>query len=107
MAEDRNTLWPVVVVRGYTELLQVVGALRPPRRLSGSLNRGKQQRDQDADNRDHYQEFHQGEAAPTRTLHDIALEYPEFDKADWTRTRKQDESANDRETAPIKNKSCS
>ena len=41
------------------ELLEVVLALRLPRGLAGRLHRRQQQRDQDADDRNHHQQFHQ------------------------------------------------
>jgi hypothetical protein len=44
-------------------LLEVVDTLHPSRGLAGGLYRGKQQRDQDADDRNHDQKFNQGEAA--------------------------------------------
>ena len=52
----------MVVVQGRTKLLQVVVALGPPRRFAGRLDRGQQQRDQDADDGDHDQQFNQRKA---------------------------------------------
>ena len=49
-------------VDGQHDLLDVVGALRPPPRLAGGLDRRQQQRDQQADDRDHDQQFDQREA---------------------------------------------
>jgi hypothetical protein len=43
----------MVVVEGQSNLLEVVGALHPPRRLARRLHRGQEQRDQDRDDRDH------------------------------------------------------
>jgi hypothetical protein len=42
---------------GQSPLLELALALGTSRRLSGRLNRRQQQRDQDADNGDHYQQF--------------------------------------------------
>ena len=44
------------------ELLHVVLALGPSRRLTRGLHGGQQQRDQDANNGDHDQQFHQRKA---------------------------------------------
>jgi hypothetical protein len=38
-------------------LLQVIDALHAPRRLAGSLNRGQEQRDQDADHGNDHQQL--------------------------------------------------
>ncbi len=56
----------VVIVHGQGDLLEVVHALDPPRRLAGALDGGEQQRDQDRDDRDHHEQFDQREpvAAP-------------------------------------------
>ena len=50
---------------GQGELLQVVGALGTAGRLAGGLDGGQQQGDQDRDDRDHHQQFDQGESATT------------------------------------------
>ncbi len=52
----------VVVVAGEHELLDVVRALRASCRFSGGLNGRQQQGDQDADDGDHDQQLHEGEA---------------------------------------------
>jgi hypothetical protein len=39
------------------DLLQVVDALHPPRRLARRLNGGQEERDQDRDDRDHDQQL--------------------------------------------------
>ena len=44
-------------------LLQIVDALRPPRRLARRLNRRQQQRDQNADDGNHDQQLDQRERA--------------------------------------------
>jgi hypothetical protein len=49
----------VKIMHGETELLQVVAALHPPCRLTGSLNRWKQKRDQHANDGNHDQKFHE------------------------------------------------
>ena len=49
-------------MQGEPDLLQVVHALDPPRRLAGRLNGRQQQGDQDGDDRDHHQELDQREA---------------------------------------------
>ena len=45
------------------QLLQIVGALRPTGRFAACLHGRQQERDQDADDGDHHQEFDQREAA--------------------------------------------
>jgi hypothetical protein len=50
-----------MVLEPETDLLQMVGALGAPRRLASRLDRRQQQRDKDADNGDHHQEFDQRE----------------------------------------------
>src|SRR5262249_4101325 len=54
----------VVTVQGDAHLLEVVGALAPPRRLAGCLDGGEQQGDQDGDDRDYHQQLDQRETAP-------------------------------------------
>ena len=56
----------VMVVQGQAELLEVVGALHPAGRLARRLHRGQQQRDQDADDRDHHQQLDQRKRRPPR-----------------------------------------
>ena len=51
----------VVAVQGQADLLQVVDALGPPRRLACGLDGGQEQGDQDADDRDDHQELDQRE----------------------------------------------
>ena len=51
-----------VVVQGQPELLEVVVALHPPRRLPRRLHGRQEQRDQDRDDRDDDQELDQREA---------------------------------------------
>jgi hypothetical protein len=55
----------VVVVQGQADLLEIVRAARPPGGFPRLLNGGQQQRDQDRDNRDHHQQFNQGESPMT------------------------------------------
>jgi len=52
-----------VVVHRQRDLFQVVAALHATSGLACGLDRGKQQSNQDADDGDHNQQFHQGEAA--------------------------------------------
>ena len=51
----------LVIVQGQADLLEVVDALDPPRRLAGRLDGRQQQGDQDRDDRDHHQQFDQRE----------------------------------------------
>ena len=51
----------VVVVQCQAQLLEIVGALCPAGGLACRLDRGQQQRDEDADDGDHHQEFHKCE----------------------------------------------
>ena len=68
-----SSIWPqgsepwhvVVVVHRDAELLQVVDALAPPRRLARRLDRRQEQGDQHRDDRDHDQQLDQGEASPS------------------------------------------
>ena len=46
--------------RGHALLLEVAGALGPSRRLAGRLHGRQEQRDEDADDGDHHQEFDEG-----------------------------------------------
>jgi hypothetical protein len=48
---------------GDRDLMQVVVALRPSRRLSGVLHRRQQQGDQHANNGDDHEQFHERKAA--------------------------------------------
>jgi hypothetical protein len=54
------------IVRGQSDLPQVVRTLRAACRLASALHRRQQQRDQNADNADHHQQFDKGKA-PART----------------------------------------
>ena len=51
----------LVVQNRNAQLLEVVDALRPPGGLPGSLYCGQQQADQDTNDRDHHQQFNEGE----------------------------------------------
>ena len=54
-----NRLLDLLVVQAAQgDLLEVVPALRLPGGLPRRLHRRQQQRDQDADDRDHHQKFH-------------------------------------------------
>ena len=53
----------MIMVGGHAELPEVVGALSAARSLAGRLNGRQQQRDQDADDRDHHQQFDERKAA--------------------------------------------
>ena len=69
-ATSRKELLCVLVLQaGGRHLLQIVGADRPPGRLAGGLHGRQQQRDQNADDRNHDQQLDQRETAPLRTLH--------------------------------------
>ena len=52
-----------VVQQRQADLLQAVGAVRSPRRATGGLNRRQEQRNQHADNANHYEQFDQRESA--------------------------------------------
>src|SRR5205814_6594243 len=54
----------LVIVAGQGELLQVVGALNPPRGLPSRLHRREQQRDQDRNDCDDDEELDQRETTP-------------------------------------------
>jgi hypothetical protein len=54
----------VNVVSRERHLLQLVGALHPPRRFAGRLHRRQQQRDQDANDGNHDEQFHEREIRP-------------------------------------------
>jgi len=53
----------VVIDDRQPDLAQIVDALRPPRGFAGALYRGEQQPDERADDRDHNQQFDEGEPA--------------------------------------------
>jgi hypothetical protein len=65
----------VVIVHRQPELLQVVLALRPARGLAGLLHGGKQQRDQDRDDRDHDEQFDQRERTRSGSVTEIYGQY--------------------------------
>ena len=65
-AGGKKRLFALVVQHGQPDLMQVVQALRPSSRLAGRLHRRQQQRDEDADDRNHHQTLHQGKS-PLRT----------------------------------------
>ena len=58
-------------MHGQPELLQVVGALRPPRRLARRLDRGEQQSDQHRDDRDDHEQLDEGEPAAMKGGHGV------------------------------------
>jgi hypothetical protein len=53
-----------VIVHRDTELFELVRALHPPRRLAGRLHRRQQERDQDANDRDHHEQLDERESPP-------------------------------------------
>ena len=53
----------MIMMGGQAELPKIVRALRPPGRFAGRLNGRQQQRDQDADDRDHHQQLDERKAA--------------------------------------------
>ena len=55
-----------IVCQRKSKLFQVVDTLDPLRGLAGRLDRGQQQGDQDRDDRDHNQQFDEGETSPYR-----------------------------------------
>ena len=59
-----NTLGLLVVQAGQGDLFEVVAALHVPGGLAGGLHRRQQERDQNADDRDHHQQFHKGKGPP-------------------------------------------
>src|SRR5439155_13899995 len=56
-----------VVVQRQPDLLEVVLALRPGRRLAHLMNRRQQEADEDGDDGDHHQQFDQRERGPGET----------------------------------------
>ena len=58
-----------VIVQCQPDLLQVVLALDPPGCLTGLLHRGKQESDQDGNDRDHDQEFNQRKSVSVLAAH--------------------------------------
>ena len=62
-ARRQHVVGRLVVLQGDAELGQVVQALRPPGGLPRGLNGRQQQRDQNADDRDHHQQLHQRKPA--------------------------------------------
>ena len=63
-------------MQSQADLLEVVGALSPPGRLTGRLHGGQQQGDQNRDDRDHHQQFDQGESASIGGLFRVHVEAP-------------------------------
>src|SRR5262249_15443777 len=53
-----------IIMYRKPQLLQVIDALGPPRRLARRLDGGQEQRDQDRDNGDHHQQLDQREPTP-------------------------------------------
>ena len=51
----------VIIVKGNTNLLEIVRALHTPRGLARGLYRREQQSNEDTDNRDNDKEFNQSE----------------------------------------------
>ena len=51
----------VVVMQGQAELLEIIPALKSPRRLADFLNGGQEQADQDGDDRNNDHQLQQGE----------------------------------------------
>ena len=52
------------VGRGQSQLSEVISGLRPAGGLTGLLNSGKNQRDQDGDDGNHDEQFNQGKTKP-------------------------------------------
>jgi hypothetical protein len=50
-----------VHLQAESDLLEIVRALRPPRRFAGCLDRRQEQGNQDADDRDHDQKLYERE----------------------------------------------
>jgi len=48
------------VHHSYADLVKIIDALRPPGRFARRLNRRQQQRNQDADDRDHDEQLDEG-----------------------------------------------
>ena len=66
-----------VPVQRQTDLLEVVLAMGSPGRLAGSLDRGEQQPDQNADDGNDHQQFDQREAPSPVPYHSPPPRYPE------------------------------
>jgi hypothetical protein len=64
-AVRKKLLLVFMIQHGKSNLLQIVFALRAAARFSGSLDRGQQQSDQNANDRDHHQEFHERKGSLT------------------------------------------
>src|SRR3954468_22714263 len=56
-----------MIARRHAQLPQIVDALAPPCRLARRLNRGQQQRNQDANDRDHDEKLDEREPARRTT----------------------------------------
>ena len=63
----------VMVLHRDADLLEIVLALRAARRFAGRLNRRQQQGDQDADDRDHDQQFDERKARALQSRVRIAM----------------------------------
>src|SRR4029077_14929128 len=57
-----------IIVKRQSKLLEPIGALGPPCRFTGGLNRGQQQGDEDTDNCNHNQQFNESERRARRSL---------------------------------------
>ena len=65
----------VIVLGREGELLQIIDALNPPRRLARRLNGGKQQGNQNGDDRDDHEKLDQRERTPMTWNRDGILEH--------------------------------
>ncbi len=70
----------VIVVERQPDLLHVVPTLRPTSGLPRLLNRGEQQGDQDRDNRDHNEQFDEGEPSSMASDHTAPWRTAERDR---------------------------
>jgi hypothetical protein len=57
-----------VVQASQGELLKIVATAHSARRFAGCLNGGQEERHENADDRDHDQQFNQGESVPSPKL---------------------------------------
>jgi Replication initiator protein A len=64
VAGRERVMRAMIVMHRQPDLLQVVQALRPPRRFPGRLDGGQQQGDQHGDDGDHHQQLDQRECTP-------------------------------------------
>src|SRR3954451_20598227 len=72
-AGGEKSVRALVVVDGEPDLLQVVHALRPPRRLASRLHGGEEQRDQAADDREDYKQLDERERPTPVSSHGLLL----------------------------------